>query len=155
MKVFVYILACIVFICLDQFSKFEVVRYIRYNTKIEIIKGFFNLTYIRNFGAGFSILQNQRLFLIVVPVIAVLVLFYLLTTEKNKRKISSISYIFIISGAIGNLIDRIRLSYVVDFLDFKIFAYDFPVFNLADCYITVGCFLLAIDSLLGAKSGKN
>ena len=58
MKVFVYILACIVFICLDQFSKFEVVRYIRYNTKIEIIKGFFNLTYVRNFGAGFSILQN-------------------------------------------------------------------------------------------------
>ena len=155
MKVFVYILACIVFIGLDQFSKFEVVRFIKYNTKIEIIKDFFNLTNVRNFGAGFSILQNQRLFLIVVPIIVVLVLFYLLYTERHKRKITSISYILIISGAIGNLIDRVRLSYVVDFLDFNIFGYDFPVFNLADCFITVGCFLLIIDNLLGANNGKN
>lgn len=155
MRLFVYLLATLVFIILDQFSKFEIVQSIKYGSKIEIIRNFFSLTNVRNFGAGFSILQNQRLFLIIVPIIAVMVLSYLLVTEKNKRKITSISYILIISGAIGNLIDRIRLGYVIDFLDFIIFTYDFPVFNIADCFITIGCFLFIIDNLLGNKNGKN
>lgn len=155
MRLFVYLLATLVFIILDQFSKFEIVQSIKYGSKIEIIRNFFSLTNVRNFGAGFSILQNQRLFLIIVPIIAMMVLSYLLVTEKNKRKITSISYILIISGAIGNLIDRIRLGYVIDFLDFIIFTYDFPVFNIADCFITIGCFLFIIDNLLGNKNGKN
>lgn len=155
MRLFVYLLATLVFIILDQFSKFEIVQSIKYGSKIEIIRNFFSLTNVRNFGAGFSILQNQRLFLIIVPIIAVMVLSYLLVTEKNKRKITSISYILIISGAIGNLIDRIRLGYVIDFLDFIIFTYDFPVFNIADCFITIGCFLFIVDNLLGNKNGKN
>lgn len=155
MRLFVYLLATLVFIILDQFSKFEIVQSIKYGSKIEIIRNFFSLTNVRNFGAGFSILQNQRLFLIIVPIIAMMVLSYLLVTEKNKRKITSISYILIISGAIGNLIDRIRLGYVIDFLDFIIFTYDFPVFNIADCFITIGCFLFIVDNLLGNKNGKN
>lgn len=155
MKYFVYLLASIIFIALDQFSKFYIVQSIKYGTKIQIIRNFFSLTNVRNFGAGFSILQNQRTFLIFVPIVAVFVLTYLLVTEKNKRKITSISYILIIAGAIGNLIDRVRLGYVIDFLDFIIFGYDFPVFNLADTFITIGCFLLIIDNLLGSKDAKN
>jgi len=155
MKYFVYLLASIIFIALDQFSKFYIVQSIKYGTKIQIIRNFFSLTNVRNFGAGFSILQNQRTFLIFVPIVAVFVLTYLLVTEKNKRKITSISYILIIAGAIGNLIDRVRLGFVIDFLDFIIFGYDFPVFNLADTFITIGCFLLIIDNLLGSKDAKN
>ena len=155
MKYFVYLLASIIFIALDQFSKFYIVQSIKYGTKIQIIRNFFSLTNVRNFGAGFSILQNQRAFLIFVPIVAVFVLTYLLVTEKNKRKITSISYILIIAGAIGNLIDRVRLGFVIDFLDFIIFGYDFPVFNLADTFITIGCFLLIIDNLLGSKDAKN
>lgn len=155
MKYFVYLLASIIFIALDQFSKFYIVQSIKYGTKIQIIRNFFSLTNVRNFGAGFSILQNQRTFLVFVPIVAVFVLTYLLVTEKNKRKITSISYILIIAGAIGNLIDRVRLGFVIDFLDFIIFGYDFPVFNLADTFITIGCFLLIIDNLLGSKDAKN
>ncbi len=155
MKYFVYLLASIIFIALDQFSKFYIVQSIKYGTKIQIIRNFFSLTNVRNFGAGFSILQNQKTFLIFVPIVAVFVLTYLLVTEKNKRKITSISYILIIAGAIGNLIDRVRLGFVIDFLDFIIFGYDFPVFNLADTFITIGCFLLIIDNLLGSKDAKN
>ena len=155
MKVFVYLLASVIFIALDQFSKYEIVHVIKYGSKIEIIKDFFSLTNVRNFGAGFSILQNARAFLIAVPILASIFLFYILLTEKNKSKLASVSYIFIISGAIANLIDRIRLGYVVDFLDFIIFGYDFPVFNVADIFITLGCFFLIIDTIFGAKNAKN
>ncbi len=110
-----------------------------------IIPGFFQLTNVRNTGAGFSILTDQTVFLSVVSAIAVIALIYLLGKENNKY--IRITYLLIISGALGNLIDRIRLGYVVDFLDFMIFGYDFPVFNVADSFITVGCILLILLNL--------
>ena len=78
-------------------------------------------------------------------------LFYYLLKSGKDDLISKMSYLLIISGAIGNLIDRIRFGYVVDFLDFKIFGYDFPVFNVADSFITVGCFILIIKTLWEAR----
>ena len=152
---FIYIVAILVFTCLDQFSKYQIVLSLKLGEKITVIDKLFYITHVRNYGAGFSILQNARLFLSVVSIIAIIVLFYMLITTKRKRTFVSISYIMVIAGALGNLIDRLRLGYVVDFLDFKIFGYDFPVFNVADCFITVGCFFLIIISLLEKNDAKD
>ena len=142
-----YALSVVILTIIDQYSKKAIVSSIELNEKIRIIPGFFSLTYVRNFGAGFSILQNATVFLIVLSAAAI-------KTRKNDL-LSIISYLLIIAGALGNLIDRVRLGYVVDFLDFLIFGYDFPVFNIADSYITVGCFLLILQLLMENRNAKN
>ena len=155
MSYLVYLVAICIFTLLDQLSKKQIVNYLKLGEKIEIIKGFFNITHVRNYGAGFSILQNARLFLSLVSIVAIVVLVYLLVITKKKNTLTSMSYLMVISGALGNLLDRLRQGYVVDFLDFKIFGWDYPVFNVADIFITIGCFLLIIISLKGEKDAKN
>lgn len=150
-----YILFITIFVLLDQFAKRAVVANIKLNQVIVLIKGFFNLTHVRNYGAGFSILQHATAFLLALTIIACIILFYLLVTCSRRDLLSIVCYLLVISGAIGNFLDRVRYSYVIDFLDFKIFGYDFPVFNVADCFITVGCFLLIIKLLLEARHAKN
>ncbi|MBQ3295096.1 MAG: signal peptidase II [Erysipelotrichaceae bacterium] len=150
-----YVLFVTILVIIDQYVKNLVVTNIELGKQIPLIDNFFSLTYVRNYGAGFSILQNERVFLTVLSIIAIAVLSYLLIKAKKNDTLSIFSYILIISGALGNLIDRIRLGYVVDFLDFKIFGYDYPVFNLADSFITVGCFILIIMVILETKNAKN
>ena len=151
-----YLLAIVVLVSIDQFSKYLITQNLFDGVKeIKLIDNFFYITNVKNYGAGFSILQNQRIFLIIVTIIAIIFVAYLLVKSKNSESLNRVCYILIIGGAIGNLIDRITLGYVVDFLDFYIFGYDFPVFNLADCFLTVGCFLLIISILLETKRVKN
>ena len=151
---FLYILFILIFVVIDQIIKSTVVNNIALNQVIVLIRNFFNLTYVRNYGAGFSILQNATVFLSLISIVACVVLFYYLIKTDKKDLVSKISYLLRISGAIGNLIDRLKLGYVIDFLDFKIFGYDFPVFNIADCYITIGCFILIIKVLLESKNAR-
>jgi signal peptidase II len=150
-----YVLFVTILVILDQYVKNLVVLNIEMGKRIPLIKDFFSLTYVRNYGAGFSILQNETRFLTILSIVAILILSYMLIKAKKNDTVSIISYILIISGALGNLIDRIRLGYVVDFLDFIILGYDYPVFNLADSYITVGCFILIIMVILESKNAKN
>lgn len=151
----VYILVIAILIGLDQYTKYLIVsNFSLYEVK-DIINNFFSLTYVQNFGAGFSIMQNQRFFLSAVSIIAIILFAYMLYKSKKDEYLNSFCYVLVIAGAMGNLIDRIRLNYVVDFLDFLIFNYDFPVFNLADCYITIGCFLIMISVFLEEKNAKH
>ena len=150
-----YLLTVVVLVATDQFSKYIVVENIAENSNIVLIKDFFNLTYVKNYGAGFSILQNQKIFLIVIAIIAIVVVTYLLIKSSNSEVLNRICYLLIIGGTLGNLFDRIRFSYVIDFLDFYIFGYDFPVFNIADSFLTIGCFLLIISILLEGRNAKN
>ena len=150
-----YVLFVTILVIIDQYVKNLVVSNIELGKQIPLIDNFFSLTHVRNYGAGFSILQNERVFLIVLSCVAIIVLSYLLIKAKKNDTLSIISYILIISGALGNLIDRVRLGYVVDFLDFKIFGYDYPVFNVADSFITVGCFVLIIMVILESKNAKD
>ena len=150
-----YVLFVTILVILDQYVKNLVVLNIEMGKRIPLIKDLFSLTYVRNYGAGFSILQNETRFLTILSIVAILILSYMLIKAKKNDTVSIISYILIISGALGNLIDRIRLGYVVDFLDFIILGYDYPVFNLADSYITVGCFILIIMVILESKNAKN
>lgn len=150
-----YIVIVISLVSADQFSKFLVVEHIDKAENIVIIKDFFSLTNVSNYGAGFSIMQNKTFFLIAITLIAIVAVIYLLIKSKKEELLNRISYLLIISGAIGNLIDRIKLNYVIDFLDFNFFGYNFPVFNLADCFITIGCALLLISILKENKRAKH
>lgn len=155
MTYILYILITVSLCGIDQFSKYLITSHFNLNDYIVIIKDFFDIRYIRNYGAGFSILQNETSFLYMISLLAILGLSYLLLTSKKSEKLNRFCYLLIIAGALGNLIDRLRFTYVVDFLDFMIFNYDFPVFNIADCYITIGCFLLMFSFLMENKNAKH
>ena len=150
-----YVLFVTILVIIDQYVKNLVVANIELGKQIPLIDNFFSLTYVRNYGAGFSIMQHETAFLTALSIIAIIILSYMLIKAKKSDTVSIISYILIISGALGNLIDRVRLGYVVDFLDFNIFGYDYPVFNIADSFITVGCFILIIMVILETKNAKN
>ncbi len=125
----------------DQLSKYFISMWMSLNESIPLIEGVFHITYVKNFGAAFSILQGKQFFLITVTLIAlILINIYLVVKLKENHRILSLALSFIIGGGYGNLIDRIRLGYVVDFFDFRVF----PVFNIADICVCTGCGLLIL-----------
>ena len=137
----IYILIILGLICLDQLSKILAIKYIVNVGSIPIIKNIFHLTYVENRGAAFGMFQNNQMFFVLIALVACLVGIYYLY-KKKLNLLGKISIMFIVSGAIGNLIDRVRLGYVVDYFDFRVFwSY---VFNLADVFVVVGTILLCI-----------
>ena len=131
---------------LDQLSKNLVLTHFALHEGISIIPGLFNLTYVRNTGAAFGILAGQEawrhLFFQVVSVFALSAIVYLFWTSKRDR-FALWGSALVFGGAAGNLVDRIRFGYVIDFLDFFVGGYHWPAFNIADSGITLGAFLLA------------
>lgn len=146
MMVFIIVLSVL---SLDQLTKFLITRNLSYNQSIPVIKGIFHLTLIRNRGAAFGILKNQVPLFIFSSIFAIILIYFELKNNRH-RKSYSVSLSLILAGALGNLIDRLFLGYVIDFLDFRIW----PVFNVADSAITIGAILLAFSVLLEPK-GKN
>lgn len=147
------IILSIIFIIIDQLFKIIVVNNLTNNKSIEVIKSFFYLTYTNNKGAAFSILTGRRILLILVALIVIGVLIYYVRKNKIEGKVNKIALSLVIGGSIGNLIDRILRGAVVDFIDIKIFGYNFPIFNLADTFIVIGVFLLIIEMF--RKEHKN
>lgn len=131
-----------VIIAADQYTKYLAIKKLSQIDTYPLIKGVFHLTYVENRGAAFGMLQNKQWFFIIVTIIVFIgVLLYM---HKNKEQMNIFLVVvlaMILGGAVGNLIDRIRLGYVVDFLDFTLINY--PVFNFADCCVVVGTILLA------------
>jgi len=123
---------------LDQVTKLIVLKNFALYESKPIIEGIFHLTYVRNIGAAFSILQNQRTFLIITSSIVMIIIIWFLLSKKYPNTMVLYSLILVLAGAMGNLVDRIRFGYVVDFFDFMIW----PVFNIADMSIVVGAILL-------------
>ncbi|MBQ1787336.1 MAG: signal peptidase II [Erysipelotrichaceae bacterium] len=138
-------------ILLDQITKYYVAHNFIQGARQKVIDGFFYLTYVRNTGAGFSILQGQRWVFIILTFIALPLFIYLYVKSDPGHKLERFAYLLLISGTIGNFIDRVLYGSVVDFLDFIIFGYDFPVFNVADIFITVGVGLYLLLTLLETK----
>ena len=143
MKYIKTFIAVILLVCLDQITKLWAVNTLRGTDGIPIIKNVFHLYYLENFGGAFGIFQNKQPFFIVTTLITVVLIFIVYTNVPADKKYLPIRacMVFIMAGAFGNLIDRVRYNYVIDFLYFKLI--DFPVFNVADCYVTVSLFLLA------------
>ena len=126
-------------------------------TKINVIEHFLNLVYVKNKGIAFGFLSTlpeymRKIFLIWIPVLTCVVLFFYILSSKKISKLATVGFILIISGAIGNLIDRIFYGYVVDFLDFYFKGFHWPAFNFADSYISVGIFFIFLDTFVKGKS---
>lgn len=134
-----YILIILALIGIDQFSKYLALTYLKDIGSISILENVFHLTYVENRGAAFGLFQNNQIIFIVVAIVAFIVgLYYIYKKDLNLLAKSSI--ILIISGAIGNMIDRVRLGFVVDYFDFRI-IWEY-VFNVADIFVVVGTILL-------------
>ena len=143
----IIIIISIILLCIDQISKLLVVNLLTKTDSITIIKNFFYLTYINNDGAAFSILVGKRIFLILIAVLVIVMLIRYIKKNNIQNKLELVSISLIIGGSLGNLMDRVIRGYVIDFLDFKIFTYNFPIFNLADTFIVIGVFLLLLKEI--------
>lgn len=132
-------------ILLDQLVKEIIINKFSLFESVEIIKDFFQLTYVRNIGGAFGILEGSRFFFIIITILFLVYFIHTILKEKEEYFFKTLYYSMLLSGIIGNLIDRIIRGYVVDFFHFKIFSYDFPVFNLADIFIVIGIIFLFID----------
>ena len=142
-----YLLAAITVaasVILDQWTKHLAVVHLKDQTPYTIIEGVFKLQYLENRGAAFGMLQNQRLFFYFsVAVIAVFVIWFYKRVPMTRQFLPlRLCSIFVLAGGIGNFIDRIKLNYVVDFFYFELI--DFPIFNVADIYVTVSMFALCL-----------
>ncbi len=134
----------------DQASKLYVDKVMSLHQSIPVLDGLFNLTYLRNRGAAFSFLSNAswRLpFFIAVTLVAAVVIVLALKRMRDEQRLAQAALAMIFSGAVGNLIDRIRLGEVIDFLDVYWKSYHWPAFNVADSLICVGVALVALDML--------
>ncbi len=147
------ILACILADMGTKYFSYQVLRI----SEIPVIRDVLYLTYVENRGAAFGILQNRQWLLIGVTVMVILAMLLYIVWKKPQNKLLIASFALIIGGGIGNLIDRLRLSYVIDFIDFRLIH--FPVFNIADICVVCGAILLCIYVLFfdgkGEKNGNN
>lgn len=151
MKKRIYLIAGLGII-LDQITKLFACLYLK---NIELISGFFNLTYVENTGGAWGILDNNRIILVGVSVITILIINKYINSEVVISKLLSVSYGLLLGGIFGNLFDRIFRGFVVDFLNFTIFGYNFPVFNIADSLIVIGIILMFIEVIRGTHESKS
>lgn len=145
--------AFLVSLCLDLFSKYLVGAHLHYGDKKEVIEGFFYLTHVRNPGAAFGLFATMseeiRLtFFIGISVVAIGIIISFFLKLAPGDRLSALALGFILGGALGNLVDRVRYGEVVDFLHFRLWqGYSWPDFNLADSFIVIGVALLLLELL--------
>lgn len=142
-------------ILMDQLTKVWIRMNLKFLETVTIIKDFFFITHTKNTGGAWSILEGNQLLLISISMTFLIILALYIKKETNLTNLSLTSYSLIIGGIIGNLIDRIFLNGVIDFLSFKIVNYYFPIFNIADIAIVIGVMLLMIDIIRSEVHERN
>jgi len=149
-KYILFVATTVLIVLLDQITKVYIDTSMQLHDSLPVIQGLFSITYVRNPGAAFGFLAGasplfRYLFFVAVTVTAiVLILFYIRKNKAEEQRLN-ISLSLILSGAIGNLIDRIRLGEVIDFMDVYIGSYHWPAFNVADSSISIGAVILLIE----------
>jgi len=139
----------VLIIILDQITKFYVDASMRLHESIPVIQGLFSITYVRNPGAAFGFLADasplfRSIFFVAVTVLAIILVVHYIWKSRAEEPFMTFALALILSGAVGNLIDRVRLGEVIDFLDVYIGSYHWPAFNVADSAISVGAVILFI-----------
>ena len=155
LAVYRWLAVSILILFADQLTKQMIVQNMDLYERIEILP-FFNLFYIHNLGAAFGFLNDQpgwqRWFFSIVTTVVSLGILYWLTKLKPSQKLLIIALVFVLGGALGNLFDRVMFGYVIDFIDWHAFGYHWPSFNIADMAISMGAFLLILDSFINSES---
>jgi signal peptidase II len=139
---------------LDQLIKIIVVNHMKLNSSVEVIKNFFNITYVQNTGAAFSLFEGSKIFLIITAVLAIYLIYYIMVKDKQLNQTNIITISLLLGGIVANMFDRIIRGYVIDYLEFTIFNYHFPIFNFADICIVIGCLFLIIISIKEDNDGN-
>jgi signal peptidase II len=146
----------LIILLLDQVSKWMAVNQIEAHQILSVIPGFFNLVLVKNKGMAFGIFSQTRsgfyyYFLLFTTIGAIGVILFFFFWIKRTKKWLTVGLSLILGGALGNLVDRVRLGYVIDFLDFFLKGYHWPAFNVADSAVTVGTFWLLFNIIQGKK----
>lgn len=147
------ILVLIAIVAIDQISKFAIALNMDLNQSIKLIPGFFNITYLQNTGAAWSMFEGRMIFFYIITIIALIIMVYFYKSSDVHDGLTKLGIICMIAGTLGNFIDRLIFQYVRDFLDFNIFGYDFPVFNVADMALCIGVGLVFLSVLLENYGG--
>ena len=147
-----YLIAAAI-VVLDQVTKWAAVRFIMPQVTIPLIDGVLHFTYVENTGAAFGMMKDSRWIFMIVSAVAIVALSYVIARYARDYRFASFCIALILGGGVGNMIDRIRLGYVVDFIDFRLI--NFAVFNVADSFVSVGAALLIVylvrELILDAK----
>ena len=151
-KIWLISILCLLF---DQIIKLSINYFMSVGDSIKIIDNFFSLTYVTNDGSAWNILSGYRWLIIIITIVVLNLIYILFIKDKKLRKQDTIVYGLLIGGIMGNLIDRIVYGSVIDYLNFNIFGYDFPIFNLADTLICISVFFLIIDIIKGEIYERN
>lgn len=133
---------------IDQITKFAVRSRMEIGETLPVFRGVLDFTYVQNRGAAFSLFQNSQLITVILPVITMIVgVMFLLYLRKKKERLAELGVLLIMSGGIGNLIDRTVMGFVTDMISVG----SFPVFNVADICVTVGCAVLILWVIIGDR----
>ena len=149
----IYILSAILIIAFDQITKILTVKNLRFGEVKEIIPNILSFTYVKNEGAAFGILQGARIFFIVLTIIVLIGAIYYIVKMRPTSRLEKWALALIAGGAVGNFIDRAHFGFVRDFIMVEFI--DFPVFNIADCFVCIGAGLYILYALLDMLKGKN
>ncbi|PWU68935.1 MULTISPECIES: signal peptidase II [Gracilibacillus] len=149
----VYLVAFVV-ILLDQLTKLLVVKNMELGERITVIENFFYLTSHRNTGAAWGILSGQMTFFYIITVIVIGFVIYYIQKHAKESKLLGLALALILGGAIGNFIDRLFRKEVVDFFDFYIGSYNYPIFNIADSSLVIGVISIFIFTILDERNKK-
>ncbi len=136
----VCILSAALMVLLDQITKLLTVTFLQDGGEVIVINGVLRFVYVENRGAAFGSFSEQRWLFMVISSVAILLIFGYILYQKKLTLLPLASLTMIMAGGIGNMIDRIALGYVVDMID--VYLINFAVFNVADSFVTVGCFML-------------
>lgn len=137
-----FIILSILLVVIDQGIKYLVISNLNILDSINIIPNFLNITYVTNSGGAFSILSGSRYLFIILGIAATIYIIRYIMSCSKKSKVEVFGYSLVISGIIGNLIDRIIYGYVIDYIHFYISSYSFAIFNFADMCIVIGAILV-------------
>ena len=158
MRHVLYLLAAAALTGADQITKYIAARRLKGGPSVVAIKDVLHFTYVENRGAAFGILEGARVFFAALAIVVLIVIIYYYITMPSRAPYGWVraSLVFITAGTLGNLINRVLDGFVVDFLDPVIIRFmNFPVFNAADVYLTIGAALLAAIMIFGPKNELN
>ena len=134
----------LLFIIIDIASKLAVSRYMSLNETITVINKFLNITYVHNTGVAWSMFSHNTILVLAISLFVIIGILLYIKNNNPQTLFEKFAYSLILGGALGNFINRVVWGYVIDFIDVKIFNYDYPIFNLADVFIVIGVFMLVI-----------